>query len=94
MYRLLISHLAWFIETQLAAYSSLSSLSLSPSLLAFDMANFIPTGTSKPRATPKTIVVSPITSPPILTHQRDLIKRAETVGDNTCGWVNGDLSET
>lgn len=47
----------------------------------------------KQRATAKTIPVSPITSAPSLTHQRDLVKRAETVGSDTCGWVNGDLSE-
>ncbi|OQV10000.1 hypothetical protein CLAIMM_14064 [Cladophialophora immunda] len=58
------------------------------------MAGITASVTSTQRATAKAIPVSPITSAPILTHQRDLIKRSDTdtVEDNTCGWVNGDLN--
>lgn len=34
--------------------------------------------------------VSQITSAPVLTHARDLLRRAESVDSATCGWVNGD----
>ncbi|OAL27454.1 hypothetical protein AYO20_09806 [Fonsecaea nubica] len=57
------------------------------------MAGITASVTAMERATARAIPVSPITSAPILTHQRGLIKRtgADTVEDNTCGWVNGDL---
>ncbi|KIW76694.1 hypothetical protein Z517_09138 [Fonsecaea pedrosoi CBS 271.37] len=57
------------------------------------MAGITASVTAAERATAKAIPISPITSAPILTHQRGLIKRtgADTVEDNTCGWVNGDL---
>ncbi|OAP54602.1 hypothetical protein AYL99_11050 [Fonsecaea erecta] len=58
------------------------------------MAEITASVTTSQRATAKAIPVSPITSAPILTHRRDLLKRADTdtVDDNTCGWVNGDLN--
>ena len=57
------------------------------------MADIVATVTRLAKATAKTIPISPITAAPSLTHQRDLLKRSDTVGDDTCGWVNGDLSE-
>jgi hypothetical protein len=37
--------------------------------------------------------ISQITAAPQLTHQRELLRRVETIDSATCGWVNGDYSE-
>ena len=57
------------------------------------MADIVASVTRLQRVTPKTIPVSPITAAPLMTHQRKLLKRQDTVNDGTCGWVNGDLSK-
>jgi hypothetical protein len=46
------------------------------------------------RVTAKTIQASPITAAPSLTHRHDLRKRGDVVSYDTCGWVNGDLSQS
>ncbi|OCT48335.1 hypothetical protein CLCR_04190 [Cladophialophora carrionii] len=56
------------------------------------MADTIVAVTRIARVTAKTIPVSPITAAPSLTHRRELLRRDETVSEDTCGWVNGDLT--
>ncbi|ETI20444.1 hypothetical protein G647_08479 [Cladophialophora carrionii CBS 160.54] len=56
------------------------------------MADNVAAVTRIARVTAKTIPVSPITAAPSLTHQRELLRRDETVSEDTCGWVNGDLN--